>query len=149
LDSKIVTKIFTSKVFTSEQKMIVIENIPDSILMENKIISNEACKLLANNRKTNINSILLSDLLANSQSTEDKIKLFNKYQKDIDSSELKKIINLLGVPYSEIIKGKHPKFNNNEYNREFINLRNDYITKTEFEDKNKFIRVYTKKLKPI
>lgn len=147
LDSSIMSKLVDSKVFTQEQKMIVIDHIPDSVLIEDEVISNKVCNLLANSRKTTVSNDLLRELLRQSQSIEDKIKLFNKYQNDIDYSELKSIIQILGYPYSEIVEGKHPKIENNEYNREFINQRKrDFITNSNFEDNEKFIRVYTKRV---
>ena len=147
LDNSIMSKLVDSKVFTQEQKMMVIDHIPETVLMEDKVISNKVCNLLANSRKTTVSINLLRELLTQSQSTEDKIRLFNIYQNDIDDSELKSIIQILGYPYSEIIEGKHPKIENNEYNREFINQRKrDFITNSNFEDNEKFIRVYTKRV---
>lgn len=147
LNSSIMSKLVDSKVFSQEQKMMVIDHIPDSVLIEDKVISNKVCNLLANSRKTTVSIDLLRELLTQSQSTEDKIRLFNTYQNDIDDSELKSIIQILGNPYSEIIEGKHPKFKNNEFNRDFINQRKrDFITNSNFEDNEKFIRVYTKRV---
>lgn len=146
LDSSIISKLIDSRVFTPEQKMMVMDHIPETVFMENKDISNKVCNILSTNRKTKVSIDLLRDLLTQSQSTEDKIRLFNIYQNDIDDSELKSIIQILGNPYSEIIEGKHPKFENNEYNREFINQRKkDFITKSDFIDNGKFIRVHTKR----
>lgn len=147
LDSSITSKLIDSRVFTPEQKMMLMDHIPETTLMKNKVISNKVCNLLAYNRKTEVSIDLLRELLTQSQSTEDKIRLFNKYQNDIDDSELKSIIHILGDPYSEIIEGKNPKFENNEYNLEFINQRKkDFITKSDFIDNGKFIRVYTKRV---
>lgn len=147
LDNSIMSKLVDSKVFTQEQKMIVIDHIPDSVLIENEVISNKVCNLLAYSTKTTVSIDLLRELLTQSQSTEDKIRLFNIYQNDIDAAELKSIIQILGYPYSEIVEGKHPKIENNEYNREFINQRKrDFITNSNFEDSENFIRVYTKRI---
>lgn len=147
-NSSIVSKLIDSRVFTSEQKMIVMDHIPETVFMENNDISNKVCSLLATNRKIEVSINLLRDLFTRNHSKEDKIRLFNIYQNDIDDSELKSIIQILGNPYSEIIEGKHPKFENNEYNREFINQRKkDFITKSDFIDNGKFIRVHTKRKK--
>ena len=101
---------------------------------------------MAYNKKTNISIDLLKGLITQSQSIENKMRLFNRYQSDIDSNELKSIIHLLGNPYSEIIEGKQPKFENKEYNVEFINQRKkDFITKSDIVDSGKFIKVYTKR----
>ena len=146
LDSSIILKLIDSKVFTQEQIMSIIIHIPDSVLIENNVISNKVCNLLANNRKIKISNDLLIELLKLSQFTEDKIRLFNIYQNNIVASDLKNIIQILGNPYSEITDGKHPKFQNNEYNREFINLRKkDFITKVDYIDNDRFIRVHTKR----
>ncbi len=146
LDSSIISKLIDSRVFTPEQKMMVMDHIPETVFMENKDISNKVCNILSTNRKTTVSIDLLRDLLTQSQSKEDKIRLFNIYQNDIVDSELKSIIQILGTPYSEIIEGKHPKFENNEYNREFINQRKkDFITKSDFIDNGKFVRVHTKR----
>lgn len=146
LDSSIVSKLIDSRVFTPEQKMMVMDHIPETVFMENKDISNKVCNILSTNRKTTVSIDLLKDLLTQSQSKEDKIRLFNIYQNDIVDSELKSIIQILGNPYSEIIEGKHPKFENNEYNREFINQRKkDFITKSDFIENGKFVRVHTKR----
>lgn len=146
LDSSIISELIDSRVFNSEQKMQILDHIPEVTLMENRIISSKVCNLLARNRKIDISIALLKDLLIQSQSKEDKIRLFNIYHSDIVASELKSIIQLLGNPYSEITEGKHPKFENNQYNLEFINHRKkDFITKSDFIDSGKFIRVHTKR----
>ena len=83
LDSSIISKLIDSRVFTPEQKMSIIDHIPETVLMENKVVSNKACKFLANNRKTSVSLDLLKDLLTQSQTKEDKIRLFNIYQSEI------------------------------------------------------------------
>jgi hypothetical protein len=146
MDSSILSKLIDSRVFTPEQKMMVMDHIPETVFMANKDISNKVCNLLATNKKIKVSIELLRDLITQSRSIEDKIRLFNIYQIDVNNSELKSIIQILGNPYSEIIEGKHPKFENNDYNREFINQRkNDFITKSDFMDNGKFIRVHTKR----
>ncbi|MGV8946722.1 MAG: hypothetical protein ACOH1N_09860 [Lutibacter sp.] len=146
LNSSIISKLIDSKVFNTEQKMMLMDHTIETVLTENKDISNKVCNLLATNRKTKVSIDLLRDLLSQSQSTEDKIRLFNIYQNDIDGSELKSIIQILGNPHSEIIEGKYPKFVKNEYNLEFINQRKkDFITKSDLVDNGKFIRVHTKR----
>lgn len=146
LDSSITSKLIDSRVFTPEQKMMIMDHIPETVLIENRDISNKVCNLLATNRKTKVSINLLRELITQSQSKENKIRLFNQYQNDIDDSELKSIIQILGNPYSEIIEGKNPKIENNEYNIEFINQRKkDFITNSNFIDNGKFIRVHTKR----
>lgn len=146
LNSSIVSKLIDSKVFTTEQKMIVMDHIPETVFMESKSLSNKVCNLLANNIKIDISIDLLSDLLTQSESIKDKIRLFNIYQSDIPNSELKSIIQLLGSKYFQITEGKNPKFDYNEDNLEFIKQRKkDFITKTNFEDSGKSVRVFTKR----
>ncbi len=146
LDSSTISQLIDSRVFTTEQKMKLMDHTLETVLMENEDISNKVCNLLATNRKTEVSIDLLRGLLTQSQSTENKIRLFNKYQNAIVDSELKSIIQILGNPYAEIIEGKYPKFEKNEYNLEFINQRKkDFITKSDLVDKGKFIRVRTKR----
>lgn len=145
-NSSIVSELIDSRVFTPAQKITIIDKTPVSILIKNNVVSNKVCKLLAYNKKTEVSIDLLKGLITQSQSIENKIRLFNRYQNDIDSTELKSIIHLLGNPYSEIIEGKQPKFENKEYNLEFINQRKkDFITKSDIVDSGKFIKVYTKR----
>ena len=147
LDSSIIIKLIDSKVFSQIQKMLIIEHIPEAVLIENNDISIKVCHLLATNRKIKKMSIdLLRALITKSKSTEDKIRLFNIYQNNIDKSELKSIIHILGYPYSTIIEGKHRSFENNEFNREFINQRKkDFITNSNLVIKDNLIKVYTKR----
>lgn len=146
LDSSVALQLIDSRVFTYDEKITIINNTSVTIISKNKDLSNKICKLLTYNKKTKISIDLLKDLITQSNSLENKIRLFNKYQDDISSIELKSIITLLGSPYSEIIEGKQPKFENKEYNIEFINQRKkDYITKTSTVDEGKFIKVFTKR----
>jgi hypothetical protein len=146
LDAAIIRQIIDSAIFDSEQKMIIMDNTPDSTLMENQVIVKKVCHLLSNNRKTAVSLELLKELLTQSQSIEDKVKLFNLYYLNYDRSELVNIIELLGEPYSRITKGKRPPFDNNSYNLDFVTKMKDiFISNFEISDDNKTIQTWSKK----
>ena len=146
LDAAIIRQIIDSAIFDSEQKMIIMDNTPDSTLMENQVIVKKVCHLLSNNRKTAVSLELLKELLTHSQSIEDKVKLFNLYYLNYHRSELVNIIELLGEPYSRITKGKRPPFDNNSYNLDFVTKMKDiFISNFEISDDNKTIQTWSKK----
>lgn len=146
LDSSIIIKLIDSEIFDSKQKMEIIDNTPESILMENQSIARKVSHLLSQNPKTQVSIELLKVLLTQSQSIEDKVKLFNLYYIDYNESELENIIELLGEPYSKITKGKRPQFNNNSYNLDFVTkMRGVFIRNSEIVDNNRFIQTSSKK----
>ncbi|QKJ61743.1 hypothetical protein HQN62_00935 [Flavobacterium sp. M31R6] len=150
LDSSIIIKLIDSEIFDSKQKIAVIDNTPESILMENQSIAIKVSHLLSQNPKTQVSIELLKVLLTQSQSIEDKVKLFNLYYIDYDGSELENIIELLGEPYSKITKGKRPQFNNNSYNLDFVTkMRGIFIRNFEIIDNNRFIQTSSKKVSKI
>jgi hypothetical protein len=150
LGSSIILKLIDSVMFNSEQKMVMIDNTPDSILMENQTISKKVCQLLSQNPKTQVSIELLKELLIQSQSINDKVKLFNLYYVDYEESELENIIELLGEPYSKITKGKRPQFDNNSYNLDFATkMKGIFIRNFEIVDNNRFIQTSSKKASKI
>lgn len=150
LESSIILKLIDSALFNSEQKTTMIDNTPEPILMENQTISKKVCHLLSRNPKTKVSLEFLKELLAQSQSTEDKVKLFNLYYDDYDEAELENIIELLGEPYSKITKGKRPQFDNNSYNLDFVKKMDGiFIRKFEIVDNNRFIQTSSKKISTI
>ncbi|MBW4359365.1 YobI family P-loop NTPase [Flavobacterium taihuense] len=150
LDSSIIIKLIDSEIFDSKQKMEIIDNTPESILMANQSIARKVSHLLSQNPKTQVSIELLKVLLTQSQSIEDKVKLFNLYYIDYDESELENIIELLGEPYSKITKGKRPQFNNNSYNLDFVTkMRGVFIRNSEIVDNNRFIQTSSKKVSKI
>lgn len=150
LESSIILKLIDSALFNSEQKITMIENTPESILMENQTISIKVCHLLSRNPKTKVSLEFLKKLLAQSQSTDDKVKLFNLHYDDYDEAELENIIELLGEPYSKITKGKRPQFHNNSYNIDFVKKMNGiFIRKFEIVDNNRFVQTSSKRISSI
>ncbi|SEA99926.1 hypothetical protein SAMN05443667_114132, partial [Flavobacterium gillisiae] len=146
LDSAIILKLIDSKIFKDEQIITIINHIPDSILLESGMVIKKLCHLLSKNSKTVISQDLLKELLTQSLSVEDKIKLFNIYFTEIDQAELHVFIELLGEPYSKIIKGKRHKFENNGYNFNFVNnMYKIFITNFYFVEEKKYIQTSTKK----
>ena len=150
LDSSIILKLVNSTIFDLQQKKVIIDHTPESIIMENQSIAKKVCFLLSHNKKTLVSIELLKELLIQGESIEDKVKLFNLYCDDYDEYELEPIIELLGEPYSKITKGKRPKFENNDYNFDFVEKMDGiFITNSDIADNNKFIQTSSKKASKI
>lgn len=141
-------KLLAANNILPSQKLAIFKTIKDSVYIEDVDICIAVAKLLFENQKTKLDNIgILKSILKTINNIEHKVVLFNLYSSEIPNIELKDYIELLGKPYSEIIKGKQPDFPNNTYNKEFIKKNvGNFISKIKTENE-KFITVTTKRKK--
>ena len=120
LEGNNILGIINSEVFKPSQKILILESIDDTILLGNKTLLIKLSNFLLANKITKISTVLLTELITNSNSFENKVKLTNQYFSFIDNSELAKIIEKVGE-FSKLLHGKHPKVDNVNYNLQLIN----------------------------
>jgi hypothetical protein len=147
LENATIYKLLISQKLNSLQKLIIFKTITETVYNEDANICYAVGILLFENQKTPLDYYgILKPILQNTKNTEQKIVLYNLYCDDIPKSELRGFIEILGEPYSDILKGKRPKFANNKNNLEFIKKnKGDFITKIT-NSNDKFIAIATKKM---
>lgn len=143
LNNSIILDILWSKIFTPSQQILVIENVEDTILIENKNLLIKLSEFLLTNKINKISSNLLGEIILNSVSLKNKIELANKYFSFIETNNLRKVIEKIGEPYSKLLLGKHPKVDNTSYNQEIIkNLTGKLIKTPKLTKDNKQIELF-------
>lgn len=146
LDSSIILAILKSEVFNTSQKLLIIKNTTDDILMDNKNLLIKLSDFLLANKINKISSALLIELISNSVSPKHKVELTNKYFSFIENSNLIIIIAKI-EEFSKLLSGKRPKVDNTNYNQQLIiNLEGKLISKKKVlkDDKQIELFPYTK-----
>lgn len=142
LNSSIILEIINSKVFNLSQKLSIIENTTDTILIDNKNLLLKLSEFLLANRISKISSVLLIELITNSVSLKHKVELTNKYFNFIENSNLSVVIEKI-EGFSKLLLGKHPKIDNTGYNQQLINnLEGKLISKKKASKDNKQIELF-------
>lgn len=143
LDNLIILEIINSKVFTTSQKLSIIEDTDDSILIENKELLLKISEFSLINRINGLSSNLLIELISNAISFKNKVELANKYFSIIEDNNLRIVIEKIGEPYSKLLLGKHPKVDNTSFNQELIkNLSDKLISKQKPTGDNKQVELF-------
>lgn len=143
LENSIILEIINSKIFSIPQKLLIIELIEDSVLVENKTLLIKLSEFLQANKINKISSDLLAELISSSDSLKNKVELTNKYFSSIKTNNLRKIILKIGDPYSKLLLNKHPKVENTSYNQELIRNLSGILIKTPKPTKdNKQIELF-------
>lgn len=142
LDSSIILKILNTPIFSPPQKLSIIENTDDNILIDNKNLLVKLSEFLLTNKINKISSILLLDLITNSTSTKNRIELTNQYFNFIENSYLSSIIKKI-EEFSKLLIGKYPKVDNTKYNQQLIiNLEGTLISNKKVSKNNKQIELF-------
>lgn len=142
LEGTIILEILNSKVFSPSQKLSIIENTTDTILLDNKNLLIKLSEFLLANRINKISSVLLIELISNSASLKHKVDLTNKYFNFIENSNLSSVIKKI-EEFSKLLLGKHPKVDNTGYNQQLINnLEGKLISKKKTSKDNKQIILF-------
>jgi hypothetical protein len=143
LDSSIILNILNSGKFNVNEKILILKNINDDVLISYKALIIKLSDFLLINRIDKISSDLLIELISSSKSLNHKVELTNKYFNFIDKNNLKNVIEAIGEPFSNLLLGKHPKVENNSYNLQLIqNLNNTLVSKSKFINDNKQIELF-------
>lgn len=142
LDSSIILAIIKSTVFNSSQKLLIIKNTTDDILMNNKNLLIKLSEFLLANKISKINFIFLAELVSNSPTLKHKVELTNNYFAFIENINLTSIIEKI-EEFSKLLLGKHPKVDNTVYNQQLIkNLEGKLISNKKTLKDNKRIELY-------
>nr|WP_315174117.1 hypothetical protein [uncultured Flavobacterium sp.] len=142
LDSSIILKILKSQAFNASQKLSVIENTTDDVLMNNKNLLEELSKFLLENKISKISSALLIALITNSTTHKDKVELTNNYFNFIENFNLSVVIEKI-EEFSKLLIGKHPKVDNIKHNQQLIkNLEGKLISNKKVLKDTKKIELF-------
>lgn len=142
LDSSIILKILKSQAFITTQKLSVIENTTDDVLMNNKNLLIELSKFLLENKISKISSALLIALISNSTTHKDKVELTNNYFNFIENFNLSVVIEKI-EEFSKLLIGKHPKVDNIKHNQQLIkNLEGKLISNKKVSKDSKKIELF-------
>lgn len=134
-----------SNEYTIQQKISIIQNTDNDLIIGNAELCNTICNILASIQYIELDFELLESLLQYARSVENRLKLFMLQIHKLNNKQIRELLNVLGEPYSDIaINGRRPSLPKNQLNLEFVNkLQNkDYIS--SFKEKDEKIKVYTK-----
>lgn len=137
-------KLLNSESFTPEQKIEIITNTLESIIIPSINLTNKICEIIANYKVYDISLTLLNHLVTVSNNTKNRLTVFNLYSNKFTSNQITVFLQSLPHPYNEIaIKGKRPLIENIPVNTTFVSKLKlvGYISKSDVEEKG--IRIST------
>lgn len=140
VDKDDVLMLITSSKIKDQDKLKLIPKIEEEIIIENKNVSKYISDLILKYKtKIDFNYDIVKSLFANSTSVENRIKLFNIYSDDLESSQIKNLINSMGGDYSRVfLNKKRPTFNNIDYHQTLFNkLKREKLIKNFAPDSKK------------
>ena len=144
LDASDRLKLLNSESFTPEQKIEIITNTLESIIISSINLTNKICEIIANDSIYDVSLTLLNHLVTVSNNTKNRLTVFNLYSNRFTSNQITAFLQSLPLPYNEIaIKGKRPLIQNNQVNSIFVSKLKltGYISKSDIEEKG--IRIST------
>nr|WP_320057827.1 hypothetical protein [uncultured Bacteroides sp.] len=145
LESNEINILLNSHEFNHQQKISIIQNTNNDLIIGNEELSNSVCNVLSLNEYIELDFGLLKSLLQYGRSIENRLKLFVLQIHKLNSEQIAELLNVLGEPYSDIaINGKRPLLPKNQLNFDLVNNLHvkDYIS--SFKQKDDKIRVNTK-----
>jgi len=145
LDEDDVLALLDFSEFSQQQKISIIQNTNNKLIINNKELSNSICNILSACQYIELDFTVLQSLIQHGRSEENKLKLFNLQFDLLSHEQITKLLNTLGEPYSDIaIKGRRPSLPKDQINFDLVcKLKEkDYIS--SFKEKKDTIKVYTK-----
>lgn len=130
--------------FTPQQKISIILKSDKDVIKDSRQLCNQVCKIMANYHHIELDYDFLLAVITNSQSMENRIKLFNIHLDNLSEDLITEVINALGEPYSDIsIRGKKPSIPRNSNTLTLVDklTQRKYISSSK--EHNDKIRVYT------
>lgn len=131
--------------FNHQQKISIIQNTDNGLIIGNAELSNSVCNILSSNQYIELDYNLLKSLLQYGRSIENRLKLFMLQIYQLNNEQITEFLNLLGEPYSDIaVNGRRPSLPKNQLNFDLVNKlqEKDYIS--TFKEKEDKIKVNTK-----
>jgi len=131
LNGLLISDLLKSTKFTNSDKIKIIENTKEEILIGKKTLSKDLCVFLHDKEKTSITEVVLIELLNSGADDIYRISIFNTYYtKNLSLNILNLRIKSLGDPYNVLLGRKHLRVNTTAFNRLFCqNLDRRYISK--------------------
>lgn len=139
LDSNDILPLLKSDIFNKKNKLELVKKIDESLILKNKDISKVISELLANSEIIPLKYDVLKNLIENSSSIENRIKLLNLHFELLDKTQKIRLTELLGDKYKKLFKKQHkPTFKNNTlHNILFSKLeKENLIHRFEVNSKN-------------
>ncbi|NPD47960.1 hypothetical protein [Lentimicrobium sp. S6] len=127
----------------------VINHFDESFFAVDEELLTQLGKLLLSNDNFDIEETLIKLVIKDSNlPVSSRIRLFNKTSKIYDDNDIYNFLDFIGKPYSTILQtGKRPLLENNNINRELVEILNHkrYISKFRIEKKGIRISTFRKK----
>jgi hypothetical protein len=133
--------IIDSKIFKPNQKKIIIENIDKKTLISNKNLLIKLGDFISDN-KINISQRNLEEVISNTKSLTNKIKITNLYFGTIQKENIRNIIIQIGKPISNLLSGKHIEIENTFENKKLtLNLKKHLVSSSKTNEKTNTIKL--------
>lgn len=139
--------ILKSQAIKIENKLSLIQNFDDSIIVENRLIANTVCNLLPVNEYIPLRFEVLSAMFKANTSVQKRIALLILHFENLDNNQIQILTEELGDDYARMFMKQHkPVFANAPYNISlFIKLEErDLIIRFEVIGSKNVIKVYAK-----
>jgi hypothetical protein len=140
-------QVFKSTTFRLENKLKLISEIDDNIIIENQEIADIVCHLLPNNKYIPLKYEVLEALFKANNSVQKRIELLNLHFDSLDDGSLQSLVIILGEDYAKMfIKQKKPTISNTSFNTNLVdNLkRRELISSYSINNERNEIRVIAK-----
>lgn len=147
LDSNDWFLLFKSSNFTLKEKIELIKNIDDNIIIQNPKIAEIVCYLLPTNEYISLRYEVLFTMFKANPSVEKRIELLNIYFDKLDEEQIQKLTEQLGDDYSKIFMKQHkPVFNKADFHYTFFEKlrQRGLIIRYEDVEKSNEIKVFAK-----
>lgn len=144
LNSPIIIEIIDSNNIKLNQKKLIVEHLPDSILLSSDLLISKLSDFLLDNKSLNvdISQKLLIEIISKANSFDKKISLTNLYFSVIKKDNIRNLLIKIGNPISNLLVGKHSKIENNNQNIKFINhIKEHVVSSINYVEKNKKIDI--------
>lgn len=113
LESQEYKSLIDSVSLNDVKKLIIVKSIPEDFYDTDIELAKKVCSFVVQNTKEKVFSLTLAEKLLGVQiDFELKVKLFNRYASDFDSSKIKNIISNMDI-ISGLTNNKRPKIINN------------------------------------
>lgn len=104
--STILLNIINSKVFSDENKLVIIKTIAENFIINDRNLQSFTCKFLLNQVNISISEALINCLLSSNNLISIKVALFNKYyNKSLSLDNLNTRLISLGQPFIKLTEG--------------------------------------------
>jgi hypothetical protein len=147
LDGNDVLALINSSTFNQQQKVSIIQNTDNELIIGYKELSCSICDILVESHKIELDFDLLKSLIQYSRKLDNKLKLLIRYFDSLNNNQITVLLNLFEEPYSSIAsKGKHPSIPKNQLNLELVEKLDGkgYISSFSIKEKEDKIKVNTK-----